>query len=75
MQLQVERREESWMSSGPTTGYLPSIDEVLGDPAASDWLKTALRSALCRDPVDAANDSEMLARLLEDRCDKILSKP
>jgi hypothetical protein len=63
------------MSSGPTTGDLPSIDEVLGDPAASDWLKTALCSALCRDPVDAANDSEMLARLLEDRCDKILSKP
>jgi hypothetical protein len=75
MQLRVERREESWMSSGPTTDHLPGIDEVLGDPAASYWLKTALRSALCRDPVDAAHDSEMLARLLEDRCDKVLSKP
>ena len=63
------------MSSGPTAGDLPSIDEVLGDPAASHWLKTALLCALGRDPVDAANDSEMLARLLEDRCDKILSKP
>ncbi len=63
------------MSSGPTLGDLPSIDEVLGDPAASYWLKTVLRSALCRDPVDAANDAEMLARLLEDRCDKILPKP
>jgi hypothetical protein len=62
------------MSSSPTTGDLPSIAEVLGDPAASYWLKTALRSALRRDPVDAANDSEILARLLEARCDKILSK-
>ena len=58
-----------------TAGDLPSIDEVLGDPAASDWLKAALCSALRRDPVDAANDSEVLARLLEDTCDKILSKP
>ena len=63
------------MSRGPTTGALASIAEALGDPAASYWLKTALRSALCRDPVDAAHDSEMLARLLEDRCDKVLSKP
>lgn len=62
------------MSNGSAAGDLPSIDEVLADSAASCWLKTALRSALCRDPVDAANDSEMLARLLEDRCDKILSK-
>jgi len=75
MQLRAERREESWMSSGPTTGDLFSIDEVHADPAASYWLKTALRSALSRDPVDAAHDSEILARLLEDRCDKILSKP
>jgi hypothetical protein len=74
MQLRVERCEESWMSCGPTTGDLPSINEVLGDPAASYWLKTALRSALCRDPVDAARDSEIMARLLEERCDKILSK-
>jgi len=54
-------------------GALPRIEEVLVDPAASRWLKTALRSALCRDPVDAAHDSEILARLLEERCDQILS--
>lgn len=52
---------------------LPPIDEVLSDPAASFWLKTALRSALCRDPIDAAHDSEILARLLGERCDRILS--
>ena len=53
---------------------LPSIDEVLVDPAASLWLKSALCSALSRDPIDAANDSEILARLLERRCDRLLEK-
>jgi len=61
------------MSDSPTARDLPRIDKVLADPAASFWLKTVLRSALCRDPVDAAHDSEILARLLEERCDKILS--
>ena len=61
------------MSNRPTAGDIPSIDEVLTHPATSFWLKTVLRSALCRDPVDAAHDSEILARLLEERCDKILS--
>jgi len=61
------------MGEGLRAGDLPSMDEVLADPAASVWLKTALRSALCRDPVDAAHDSEILARLLEARCDHFLS--
>jgi hypothetical protein len=52
---------------------LPIIDEVLADPAASFWLKAALRSALYRDPVDAAHDSEILAQLLAQRCDTILT--
>jgi hypothetical protein len=43
-------------------------DEVLRDPSASAWLKDALHSALTRDPVDAANDAEVLARLLDTRC-------
>ena len=57
------------MSDGLRPSDLPGIDAILAAPAASYWLKTALRSALCRDPVDAANDSEILARLLKDRCD------
>jgi hypothetical protein len=61
------------MSDGPTTGGLPSIDEVLADPAAFSWLKKVLRSALSRDPVDAAHDSAILAQLLGQRCDAILS--
>ena len=52
---------------------LPSVAEVLSDPAASLWLTTTLRSALLRDPVDAANDCEFLARLLAGRCEQLLS--
>ena len=53
---------------------LPEIEEVLRDPAASLWLKHALRSILARDPVDAANDVEVLARLLDRRCRSILNQ-
>jgi len=45
----------------------PEIAAVLADPAASCWLKDALRAALDRDPIDAANDSACLASLLEAR--------
>ena len=51
---------------------LPTIEEVLRDSSASFWLKAALRSALARDPVDAANDAEVLARLLDRRCRSLL---
>ena len=47
---------------------LPEIEQVLADPSASDWLKACLVSALARDPVDAANDAEILALLLDRRC-------
>ena len=52
---------------------LPTLEEVLRDPAASFWLKYALRTALSRDPVDAANDAEVLAKLLDRRCREILA--
>ena len=62
------------MRGDPISNDLPSIDEVLTDPSASHWLKSALQSARWRDPIDAANDSEILARLLEQRCDRILAR-
>ena len=46
---------------------VPTIADVLADPAASFWLKNALKTALARDPVDAANDAEMLLKLLDAR--------
>lgn len=52
---------------------LPEIAAVLEDPAASFWLKAAIRSALDRDPVDAANDADLLSCLLARRCQEILT--
>lgn len=45
----------------------PTVEEVMRDQAASQWLKSALRTALERDPVDALNDAFVLAAALEER--------
>jgi hypothetical protein len=52
----------------------PDIEggDILDDPAASDWLKGALRTALERDPVDALNDALVLAGALEARLRVVL---
>jgi hypothetical protein len=50
------------------------IQAVFNDPAASDWLKWALRSCLFRDPVDATNDAAILERLLQTRLEMILQQ-
>lgn len=42
------------------------IASVLNSPVSSPWIKFALREALLRDPVDAANDVEILRRLLSE---------
>jgi hypothetical protein len=48
----------------PLGMHVPSIAQVMNDPAVSDWLKHALSGALNRDPVDAAHDAECLAEIL-----------
>ena len=53
---------------------LPTIEDILRDPAASLWLKAALRTALERDPVDAANDAEVLLRILDSRLRALLEQ-
>ena len=50
----------------------PTVEEVITDAAASDWLKTSLRGALERDPVDALNDALALAAALEERLRTVL---
>jgi hypothetical protein len=62
------------IASQKMANHMPSIAHILSDPSASLWLKDALRLALLRDPVDAANDSEFLAYLLARRCEQILSE-
>lgn len=51
---------------------IPTIDEVMADPAVSHWLKDALREAMRRDCVDVVNDARLLHTLLKHRCDAIL---
>lgn len=42
-----------------------TAEAVLNDEATSFWLKSALQSSLERDPVDALNDTLVLAGILE----------
>ena len=50
----------------------PTAEDLLASPSVSNWLKEALRSALARDPVDAAQDAEVLHLVLSSRADAIL---
>jgi hypothetical protein len=50
----------------------PRPDDILADPAASEWLKSALQTAVARDPIDALNDALILAATLEDRLRDVL---
>jgi hypothetical protein len=49
-----------------------AIADVLADAATSGWLKSALRDALRRDPVDALNDALVLAAVLEAHLREVL---
>jgi hypothetical protein len=51
---------------------VPAAEEIFADPAASNWLKDALKGAVARDPVDALNDALLLAALLEERLRHVL---
>jgi hypothetical protein len=42
----------------------PTINSILKDPEASDWLKAAVRSALECDPVDIMRDAQTLVTLM-----------
>ena len=53
---------------------VPTVEDLLKDPSTSFWLRNALIAALSRDPVDAANDAEVLARVLDRRCRLILDQ-
>lgn len=50
---------------------VPSITAVLESPCIHTYMKDALRVFLTRDPVDAANDAELLAELLRQRLENI----
>ena len=48
------------------------IQAILIDPAASDWLKFALKTALVADPVEVLHDAEALVEVLDSRLELIL---
>jgi hypothetical protein len=48
------------------------LDELMGDPCVSFWLKDALRSSLDRDPLDAYYDSDILQSILKARMEALL---
>ncbi|ABD72072.1 hypothetical protein Rfer_4386 (plasmid) [Rhodoferax ferrireducens T118] len=54
---------------------LPDITALLDDPSSSFWLRSALKSALLRDPLDAAHDARVLALVLQVRVDTLLATP
>jgi hypothetical protein len=50
------------------------IPQLLADPSLSDWFKRALRSALERDPVDAANETDLLCEVLDRRAQAVAAE-
>jgi hypothetical protein len=50
------------------------LQGICGDPSTSYWLKDALQSLLQRDPVDAVNDSRLLADIMQARYDEVLQQ-
>lgn len=47
------------------TNLMSEAEAILTDAASSVWMRSALESALKRDPVDAVNDALALAAVLE----------
>ncbi len=52
---------------------MPTVADLLVDPAVSFALKDVLKAWEMRDPVDAALDARILADLLERRADEAVS--
>ncbi len=50
------------------------MEKILASPSASNWLKKSLLAALDSDPVDVANDAEVLAGVLARRCRSVLNQ-
>ncbi len=53
------------MTGTPINATSAAAEQQLADPESSSWLRSALQSALERDPVDALNDALVLAATLE----------
>lgn len=59
---ETKRRQVEMDGDSPLT-----VGEALASPDSSTWVKAALLTAIERDPVDAANDADVLASVLDTR--------
>lgn len=48
-----------------------AIRVAIRSSSTSTWLRRALEGALTRDPIDAANDAQVLAKLTDDLADAV----
>jgi hypothetical protein len=55
--------------------WIERTSQIPGDPTASDWLRRCLLEALNRDPVDSANDANVLNEILTLRLASIRREP
>lgn len=55
--------------------WFKQLLKVTEDPAASGWLKNTLIDAINRDPVSAAEDAEVLRRILQLRAATVQRAP
>jgi hypothetical protein len=52
----------------------PYAHNILNDPAASFWLKQAVRDSLQRDPIDALADAVALSVVLRRRLEHVTAE-
>ena len=52
-----------------------TVEDVMKDKSTSFWLKSALQTSLERDPVDALNDTLVLAAILDIHLRVVLGLP
>ena len=62
-------RVDSKLMAEELANYIPTVEQLMESRSVSFWLKNALTAALDRDCVDAANDAELLAKVLAKRCE------
>lgn len=65
LEMQTSYSGKSNQYSGDEVISSREVVEALRSPSISDWVKTALTSALKRDPNDAHRDARMLLHLLK----------
>lgn len=52
---------------------IPSPQDLIDDPSTPYWVSDVIRVALEKDPVDAANCFDVLAKAFGQRCSEILT--